>query len=58
MNGIAIEKLTANVLETRFENSARATLDNTMNRIIDTIGCLTGKLINRFANHKISYSVT
>jgi 2-methylcitrate dehydratase PrpD len=37
-----IEKLAANVLETRFENFDQATLENTKNRIIDTVGCLIG----------------
>jgi 2-methylcitrate dehydratase PrpD len=35
-----IEKLAANVLETRFENFDRATLEHARNRIIDTVGCL------------------
>jgi 2-methylcitrate dehydratase PrpD len=38
----AIEKLAANVVETRFENFDRATLENTRYRIIDTLGCLIG----------------
>jgi 2-methylcitrate dehydratase PrpD len=38
----AIEKLAANVLETRFENFDRATLEATKYRIIDTLGCLIG----------------
>jgi 2-methylcitrate dehydratase PrpD len=37
-----IEKLAANVLETRFENFEQATLENAKNRIIDTVGCLIG----------------
>jgi len=38
----AIEKLAANVLETRFESFDAATLENARNRIIDTVGCLIG----------------
>jgi len=38
----AIEKLAANVLETRFENFDNATLEATRYRIIDTLGCLIG----------------
>ena len=37
-----IERLAANVLETRFEDFDRATLDNARNRVIDTVGCLIG----------------
>lgn len=37
-----IEKLAANVLETRFENFDQETLENARNRIIDTVGCLIG----------------
>jgi 2-methylcitrate dehydratase PrpD len=36
------EKLLANVLETRFENFGRETLENTRNRMIDVIGCAIG----------------
>ena len=36
----AIEELTTNVLEARFENFNEAILENTKNRIIDTVGCL------------------
>ena len=38
----AIEKLAANVVETRFENFDKATLENTRYRIIDALGCLIG----------------
>jgi 2-methylcitrate dehydratase PrpD len=38
----AIEKLAANVVETRFENFDQATLDSARNRIIDTVGCCIG----------------
>jgi 2-methylcitrate dehydratase PrpD len=38
----AIEKLSANVLDTRFEDFDRATLEATRYRIIDTLGCLIG----------------
>jgi 2-methylcitrate dehydratase PrpD len=38
----AIEKLTANVLDTRFENFDKATLEATKYRVIDTLGCLIG----------------
>lgn len=38
----AIEKMAANVLETRFDNFDGATLENARNRIIDTLGCLIG----------------
>jgi len=41
-NNTPIEKLTANVLETRFENFDPATLESTKYRIIDTVGCLIG----------------
>jgi 2-methylcitrate dehydratase PrpD len=41
-NGSAIEKLAANVLETRFENFDAATLEKAKYRIIDTLGCLIG----------------
>ena len=41
-NGTAIEKLAANVLETRFENFDAATLEKNKYRIIDTLGCLIG----------------
>jgi len=37
-----IENLTANVLDTRFENFDPATLESTKCRIIDSIGCLIG----------------
>lgn len=37
-----IEKIAANVLETRFENIDAATLEKTKYRIIDTLGCLIG----------------
>ena len=37
-----IEKLSANVLDTCFENFDQATLENTKNRIIDVVGCLIG----------------
>jgi 2-methylcitrate dehydratase PrpD len=38
----AIEKLAANVLETRFDNFDNYTLETTKYRIIDTLGCLIG----------------
>jgi 2-methylcitrate dehydratase PrpD len=38
----AIEKLSANVLDTRFEDIDKATLEATRYRIIDTLGCLIG----------------
>ena len=38
----AIERLTANVLETRFENFTPELLETTKYRIIDTLGCLIG----------------
>jgi 2-methylcitrate dehydratase PrpD len=41
-NATAIEKMAANVLDTRFENFDAATLDATKYRIIDTLGCLIG----------------
>jgi 2-methylcitrate dehydratase PrpD len=37
-----IEELSANVLDTRFENFDQATLDNAKSRIIDVVGCLIG----------------
>jgi 2-methylcitrate dehydratase PrpD len=37
-----IEALSANVLDTRFENFDQTTLDNAKNRIIDVVGCLIG----------------
>jgi len=37
-----IEELSANILETRFENFDQATLDNAKSRIIDVVGCLIG----------------
>ena len=37
-----IEKLIANVLETRFENFDQETLRNAKNRIIDVVGCVIG----------------
>jgi 2-methylcitrate dehydratase PrpD len=38
----AIEELSANVLNTRFENFDQKTLENNKNRIIDVVGCLIG----------------
>jgi 2-methylcitrate dehydratase PrpD len=35
-------RLAANVLETRFENLDRSTVENARNRIIDVLGCLIG----------------
>ena len=35
-----IEELSANILDTRFENFDQATLDNAKSRIIDVVGCL------------------
>jgi len=37
-----IEKLSANVLATRFEDLDRATVEHAKKRIIDTLGCLIG----------------
>jgi len=37
-----LERLTANVLETRFENFDQSTVENAKARIIDVIGCLIG----------------
>ena len=37
-----IEKIAANVVETKFENFDDVTLDHTKYRIIDTLGCLIG----------------
>ncbi|MHB8104044.1 MAG: MmgE/PrpD family protein [Dehalococcoidales bacterium] len=37
-----IEKLAANVLDTKFENFDKETLETTKYRIIDTLGCLIG----------------
>jgi 2-methylcitrate dehydratase PrpD len=37
-----IEELSANVLNTRFENFDRETLEKNKNRIIDVVGCLIG----------------
>jgi 2-methylcitrate dehydratase PrpD len=46
MSGIAkstpIEELSANVLNTRFENFDQKTLEKNKNRIIDVVGCLIG----------------
>jgi len=38
----AIEKLAANVVDTRYDNFDKATLEATKYRIIDTLGCLIG----------------
>ena len=38
----SMEKLVENVLETRFENFDRETLEHAKSRIIDTVGCLIG----------------
>jgi 2-methylcitrate dehydratase PrpD len=38
----AIEQLSANVVESKFENLDKATIENAKNRIIDTVGCLIG----------------
>ena len=38
----AIEKIAANILDTRFDNFDAATLEKTRYRIIDTLGCLIG----------------
>ena len=37
-----IEALSANVLDTRFENFDQATVENAKNRIIDVLGCVVG----------------
>jgi 2-methylcitrate dehydratase PrpD len=38
----AMDKIIANVLETRFENFDKDTLQNARDRIMDTVGCLIG----------------
>ncbi len=38
----AMDKIIANVLETRFENFDKFTLQNAKDRIMDTVGCLIG----------------
>ena len=38
----AMEKIVANVLETRFEDIDKDVLQNAKERIIDTVGCLIG----------------
>jgi 2-methylcitrate dehydratase PrpD len=38
----AIDKIIANVVETRFENFDKDTLQNAKDRIMDTVGCLIG----------------
>jgi 2-methylcitrate dehydratase PrpD len=38
----AIERLSANVVDTRFENFDQATLDYAKTRVIDTVGCCIG----------------
>ena len=40
--GTAIEQMSANVLNTRFENFDSATVELAKNRIIDVIGCAIG----------------
>ena len=40
--GTTIEELSANVLDTRFENFDEATLGNAKSRIIDVLGCAIG----------------
>jgi len=40
--GTAIEALSANILDTRFEDFDRITVKNAKNRIIDVIGCAIG----------------
>ncbi len=42
----AIEKLSSNALETRFEDIAKDTLEATKYRIIDTLGCLIGGAVD------------
>lgn len=42
MKSTPIEELSANVLDTRFENFDQAALDNAKSRIIDVVGCLIG----------------
>lgn len=37
-----VAALSANILDTRFDNFDRATIDNAVNRIIDVIGCAAG----------------
>jgi 2-methylcitrate dehydratase PrpD len=41
-NLTAIEALSANVLDTKFENFDRVTVENAKNRILDVIGCAIG----------------
>lgn len=41
-NETAIEKLSANVIDTRFEDLDPTTVESTKYRIIDTLGCLIG----------------
>jgi len=38
----AIEALSANVLDTRFEDLDKVTIENAKNRIIDVVGCIIG----------------
>lgn len=42
IDATAIEKLSANVVESEFENLDEATVENAKDRIIDTVGCLIG----------------
>jgi 2-methylcitrate dehydratase PrpD len=42
VKGTPIEELSANVLDTRFENFDQATLGNAESRIIDGLGCVIG----------------
>jgi 2-methylcitrate dehydratase PrpD len=42
MNSTIIEKLVANILDTRFENFDDRDLEYAKNRVIDTVGCLIG----------------
>jgi 2-methylcitrate dehydratase PrpD len=38
--GIYLEKMIANILETKFENIPRTTINHAKNRILDSLGCL------------------
>jgi 2-methylcitrate dehydratase PrpD len=42
VNGSPIDELSANILETRFENFDQATLGDATGRIIDVVGCTVG----------------
>ena len=42
VKGTAIEALSANILDTRFEDLDRATVEDAKKRIIDVVGCAVG----------------